>query len=90
VIGAKIAPLIHISYVRRAIVVVLTMSGLALLDKAGWIRFGREDTGTHPMLVALVGVMLFLLAPFGWALLRRSAGVRSFQQQTMPGFSRDR
>jgi uncharacterized protein len=88
IIGAKIAPCIRVSYIRRAIVVVLTMSGLALLDKAGWIRLGT-DTSTHAMIVAGAGVMMFLLAPFGWAVLRRSAGVPAFQQQAIPGDTRD-
>ena len=33
--GAKIAPLMRGSYIRRGIVVVLVMSGLALLEKRG-------------------------------------------------------
>jgi hypothetical protein len=82
-IGAKIAPHIRPSFIRRGIIVVLTMSGLALLDKAGWMRFGAQDTSTHPMIVAGVGVMTFLLAPFVWALLRRSAGVSTFQQEAV-------
>jgi uncharacterized membrane protein YfcA len=82
-IGAKIAPNIRASYIRRGIVVVLTMSGLALLDKAGWMRFGLQDTRTHPMIVAGIGMMMFLLAPLVWALLRRSAGVPAFQRQAL-------
>src|SRR5215510_12681696 len=34
-IGAKIAPRVPQSFIRRGIVIVLTMSGVALLDKAG-------------------------------------------------------
>ena len=34
------------SYVRRGIVVVLTMSGLALLDKAGWAPLGSRARTT--------------------------------------------
>ena len=40
IIGSKIAPRVPQSIIRRGIVVVLTMSGLALLDKAGWAPLG--------------------------------------------------
>ena len=37
--------------IRRGIVVVLTMSGVALLDKAGWAPLGAGEHDTHPMLI---------------------------------------
>ncbi len=43
IIGSKLAPRVPQSFIRRAIVVVLTMSGVALLDKAGWAPLGTED-----------------------------------------------
>ena len=49
-IGSTIAPRVPQSFIRRGIVVVLTMSGVALLDKAGWAPLGKEET--HPMLIA--------------------------------------
>ena len=56
-LGAKIAPRVPQSYIRRGIVVVLTRSGVALLDKAGWAPLGREET--HPVLIAVVGLVAF-------------------------------
>ncbi len=75
-IGAKIAPRTRASYIRRGIVVALTMSGLALLDKAAWAPSpGAEDNQTHPRIIALVGVIMLFLIPLVWALLRRSVGL---------------
>ena len=51
------------SYIRRGIVVVLTMSGLALLDKAGWGPLGSGEDETHPCFIALVGVVLLVACP---------------------------
>ena len=48
VLGSRIAPRVKQSYIRRGIVVVLTMSGLALLDKSGWGPMGAGDDQTHP------------------------------------------
>jgi len=45
--GAKIAPLMRGSYIRRGIVVVLVMSGLALLEKAGWCSAQETITLTR-------------------------------------------
>ena len=41
ILGSLIAPRVPQSFIRRGIVVVLTMSGVALLDKAGWGPLGR-------------------------------------------------
>jgi uncharacterized membrane protein YfcA len=72
-IGSSIAPRVPQSYIRRGIVVVLTMSGVALLDKAGWAPLGKEET--HPILVALVGVAMIVLVPLVWGVIRRSQGL---------------
>ena len=40
ILGSQIAPRVPQSFIRRGIVVVLTMSGVALLDKAGWAPLG--------------------------------------------------
>ncbi len=82
-LGAKIAPMIRGSYIRRAIVVVLTMSGLALLDKAGWLFVNGGNGQTHPQLIALAGVVLLLVIPFVWALLRRNLGLPMFGAPTI-------
>jgi uncharacterized protein len=80
-IGSKIAPLVPQSVIRRGIVVVLTMSGVALLDKAGWAPLGRDET--HPMLVAGVGVAMIVLVPMVWGLLRRTEGLPMFGAPTV-------
>jgi uncharacterized protein len=83
VVGAKLAPRIKASYIRRGIVVVLTMSGLALLDKAGLAHFALGGDQTHPKLIALLGITMMLLSPFVWALLRRSVGLPMFGRPTV-------
>ena len=80
-IGSKIAPLVPQSYIRRGIVVVLTMSGVALLDKAGWAPLGKDET--HPMLVAGVGLAMIVLVPLVWGLLRRTQGLPMFGSPTV-------
>jgi uncharacterized membrane protein YfcA len=83
IIGAKIAPRMRATYIRRGIVVVLTMSGLALLDKAGWAPLGAGENDTHPKLIAAVGVVMLLLVPFVWGLLRRSVGLPMIGKPTV-------
>ena len=78
-IGAKLAPRMRASYIRRAIVVVLTMSGLALLDKARWLPLGRAGDHTHPMTIGLIGLLILLFAPFVWGLLRLTLGLPMFR-----------
>jgi uncharacterized membrane protein YfcA len=75
-IGARIAPRVPQSFIRRGIVIVLTMSGVALLDKAGWAPLGEEET--HPMLIAGVGLAMVVLVPFIWGLLRKEQGLPMF------------
>lgn len=83
IIGAKIAPRLRATYIRRGIIVVLTMSGLALLDKAGWAPLGAAEDDTHPKLIALVGVVMLLLVPLVWAGLRRNLGLPMFGKPTV-------
>jgi uncharacterized membrane protein YfcA len=71
-IGAKIAPRMRPSYIRRAIVVVLTIAGLALLEKARWVTLGAGDDHSHPRTIALIGLLMLCLAPFITAIMRRS------------------
>ena len=80
-LGSKIAPRVPQSVIRRGIVVVLTMSGVALLDKAGWAPLGKEET--HPMLIAGVGVAMVVLVPLVWGLLRRGQGLPMFGAPTV-------
>jgi uncharacterized protein len=76
IIGSRIAPRVPQSFIRRGIVVVLTMSGVALLDKAGWAPLGQDET--HPMLIAGVGVAMVVLVPLVWGFLRRGQGLPMF------------
>ncbi|MGB8805439.1 MAG: hypothetical protein WCC93_10980, partial [Chthoniobacterales bacterium] len=59
-------------YIRRGIVVVLVMSGLALLEKAGWLVLGAGNDPSHPKTIALIGILMLCLAPFLSMLVRRS------------------
>lgn len=90
IVGAKLAPRMRASYIRRGIVVVLTISGLALLDKAGWTSFGAAPRQTHPKLIALIGILMLMAAPFVWALLRRSVGLPMFGNPTVEQIERPR
>jgi uncharacterized membrane protein YfcA len=83
IIGAKIAPRMRATYIRRGIIVVLTMSGLALLDKAGWAPLGAGEDQTHPKLIAAIGVAMLFLVPFVWGVLRRSLGLPMFGKPTV-------
>ncbi len=80
-IGSSIAPRVPQSYLRRGIVVVLTMSGFALLDKSGWAPLGKEET--HPVLVGLVGLVAIVLVPLVWGAIRRREGLPMFGAPTV-------
>ena len=80
-IGARIAPKVPQSFIRRGIVVVLTMSGVALLDKAGWAPLGEDET--HPILIGVIGLVMVVLVPFVWGLLRRTQGLPMFGTPTV-------
>jgi uncharacterized protein len=91
-LGSKLAPRVPQSIIRRGIVVVLTMSGVALLDKAGWAPLGVEET--HPFLIAGVGLAMLVLVPLVWGLLRRGQGLPMFGSPTVaelddPSFGSD-
>lgn len=80
-LGSRLAPAVPQSIIRRGIVVVLTVSGLALLDKAGFPLLGRNST--HPILIAMIGVAMIVVMPFGWGLVRRGVGLPMFGRPTM-------
>jgi uncharacterized protein len=88
-IGARIAPRLPASVIRRGIVVVLTMSGLALLDKAQWAPLGAGENQTHPVFVGLVGLALLVLLPVVWGVLRRGVGLPMFGAPTVAEIERD-
>jgi uncharacterized membrane protein YfcA len=87
-LGSHIAPRVPQSYIRRGIVVVLTMSGLALLDKAGWAPLGSGDKDTHPLLIAIVGLVLLATVPLVWGLLRKQLGMPMFGTPTVAEIER--
>src|SRR4051812_11883915 len=83
ILGSHIAPRVKQSFIRRGIVIVLTMSGLALLDKSGWAPLGAGDDQTHPELIALVGLAMVVVLPFVWGLIRRAEGMPLFGAPTV-------
>jgi uncharacterized protein len=82
-LGSTIAPRVPQSIIRRGIVIVLTMSGVALLDKAGWAPLGAGEDQTHPVLIALVGLAMIVVVPLVWGLLRRQQGLPMFGSPTV-------
>ena len=62
---------------------VLTMSGLALLDKSGWGPLGAGEDQTHPELIALAGLVMVIVLPFVWGLIRRAEGMPMFGKPTV-------
>lgn len=82
-IGSAIAPRVPQSFIRRGIVVVLTMSGVALLDKAGWAPLGAGEDETHPMLIAGVGLFVVVVLPIVWGFIRKTQGLPMFGSPTI-------
>lgn len=83
IIGSRVAPHVPQSVIRRGIVVVLTMSGVALLDKAGWAPLGAGADQTHPGLIAGVGLAMVVLVPLVWGVIRRTEGLPMFGAPTV-------
>jgi uncharacterized protein len=90
VLGSRLAPKVPQSYLRRGIVVVLTMSGVALLDKSGWAPLGSGKNDTHPLLIAFVGLAMLVLVPLVWGLIRRTEGLPMFGAPTVAELEGDR
>jgi uncharacterized membrane protein YfcA len=82
-LGSRIAPRVPQSVIRRGIVIVLTMSGLALLDKSGWAPLGSGEDQTHPVLIACVGLLMVVVLPFVWGMIRRTQGLPMFGAPTV-------
>jgi uncharacterized membrane protein YfcA len=83
ILGSRLAPLVPQSVLRRGIVIVLTMSGVALLDKAGWGPLGAGEDETYPMVIAGVGLAMLVLVPFVWGFLRKSEGLPFYGAPTV-------
>lgn len=90
-LGSRIAPHVPQSYIRRGIVVVLVMSGLALLDKAG---YGPEqlfaswgwafaESDQYPLFYLAVGAALMVAIPPVWRWLRRREGFAAEGEPTV-------
>ncbi len=75
ILGSRLAPRVPQSIIRRAIVVVLTMSAVALLQKAHQGPFATYD---NPMLVVAVGLAMVVLLPVVWGVLRKQQGLPMF------------
>ena len=94
-LGSKIAPRVSQSVIRRGIVIVLTMSGVALLFKAGWEPFGPDRDALYAVIVGGVGIAMLVLVPLLWGLLRKQHGLPMFGAPTMseldvPAFQKTR
>lgn len=89
ILGSRIAPKVPQSFIRRGIVVVLTMSGVALLDKAGWAPLGAGDE-THPFFIAAIGLVMIVVVPLIWGLLRKEQGLPMFGSPTVAELEGDR
>ena len=83
ILGARVAPRVPQSIIRRGIVVVLTMSGVALLDKAGWAPLGSGEDETYPLLIGGIGLAMVVLVPLVWGLIRRTQGLPMFGSPTV-------
>jgi uncharacterized membrane protein YfcA len=81
ILGSMLAPRVPQSFIRRGIVVVLTMSGVALLDKSGWAPLGEDET--HPMLIAGIGLAVLVVLPIVWGFLRKQQGLPMFGSPTI-------
>ncbi|MEO9324214.1 sulfite exporter TauE/SafE family protein [Nocardioides sp. C4-1] len=80
ILGSKLAPKVPQSFIRRAIVVVLTMSSVALLGKAGWEPFGET---AQPYFIAATGVAMVVLVPLVWGFLRKGQGLPMYGAPTV-------
>lgn len=82
-LGARFASKVPQSVIRRGIVIVLTMSGVALLDKAGWAPLGAGKDETHPVLIAVIGLLMLVVVPVVWGFLRKGQGLPMFGAPTV-------
>ena len=75
ILGARIAPRVPQSIIRRGIVIVLTMSASPCSTRPGWAPLGAGEDETYPMLIGAVGLAMLVLVPLVWGLLRRGHGL---------------
>jgi hypothetical protein len=79
-LGSRLAPRVPQSFIRRGIVVVLTMSAVALLDKA---QIGLFGSGSHPLAAVIVGALVIVTLPVVWGGIRRREGLPMFGAPTV-------
>ena len=82
-IGSRLAPRVPQSIIRRGIVVVLTMSGVALLFKAGLHPYGEGQETLEAITIAGVGIAMLVLVPLIWGALRKQHGLPMFGAPTV-------
>lgn len=70
-IGARIANWVPQAVVKRGIVMVLTLTGLGMLD-------------VPPAIVGIAGAAMLILGPIGWGMVRRYHGLPPFEHQPFP------
>ena len=70
-LGARLANWVSQSVIRRGIVIVLTLTGLAML-------------GLSPELVGIIGAGLLILGPVIWGFIRQSRGLPPFETIPVP------
>lgn len=87
-LGAQFASKVPQSVIRRGIVIVLTMSGVALLDKAGWAPLGAGKDQTHPILIGVIGATMLVVVPLVWGFLRKGQGLPMFGAPTVAELER--
>jgi uncharacterized protein len=71
-IGARLANWVPQSVIRRGIVIVLTLTGLKMLD-------------VPPNVVGIIGAALLILGPVAWGLVRRTRGLVAFESSPRNG-----
>ncbi|MDO7867820.1 sulfite exporter TauE/SafE family protein [Nocardioides jiangxiensis] len=83
ILGSRLAPRVAQSIIRRGIVIVLTMSGTALLFKAGLHPYGEGKENLEAITVAAIGLAMLFLVPLVWGLLRKQNGLPAFGAPTV-------
>ncbi|KRA38541.1 MULTISPECIES: sulfite exporter TauE/SafE family protein [unclassified Nocardioides] len=82
-LGSRLAPRVPQSFIKRGIVIVLTMSGVALLFKSGLHPFGEGHETLEAVLVAAIGLAMLVLVPVIWGLIRKRHGMPMFGAPTV-------
>lgn len=82
-LGSRLAPRVPQSFIRRGIVIVLTMSGVALLFKAGLHPFGEGHETLEALLVGGIGLAMLVLVPLVWGMIRKRHGMPMFGAPTV-------